>query len=452
MEDEFEQYLAEVRDLLEANDRSRLREILDMMRIQDIAHLLMKLDREQIPEVFGTLPRGRKVDVFSYLEPAYQYRLLDRIHSAEARHILSEMLPDDLTALLEVLPEEDVRRLLRLLPFRTIRRALTQLGYPDNSVGRLMTLQLIAVRADWSIEESLDYIRTRRNHAESASVIFVTDEERHLVASVPLQRFIHGHADDPVESLTSGPVISINATADRTEAARMMQHYDLEMLPVTDDDDILLGVVTVDDVLDVVEQEATEDFHRIGGVGAVGLSLRDARPSLLYRKRIGWLLVLVFFNLIGGIAIARQEALIEALVVLVFFLPLIIASGGNAGAQSATLMIRALATGDVHMKDWFRLLGKELLVAVSLGLTLAVAVSLLGLWRGGMDIAQVVALTMVTVVIASSMIGMLLPIVLTRVNMDPATASGPLVTSVADIVGILIYFGIAVSLLHLPPP
>lgn len=450
MDYEVEEHLDETRALLDGGDRTRLREILDLMRIQDIAHLLMELEEEQIPQVFNSLPRGRRVDVFSYLEPHYQYQLLDRIPSGDARHILSEMLPDDLTALLEVLPQDEVRRLLRLLPFRAIRRALTQLGYPEDSVGRLMSLQFIAVRADWTIEESLNFIRTQKNRAETTSVIFVTDDERHLVASIPLQQFIHGHPDDPVESLTAGPVITITSTADREEAAHIMQHYDLEMLPVIDDEGLLLGVVTVDDVMDVVEQEATEDFHRIGAVGQVNLSLRDAGPALLYQKRIGWLLVLVFINLIGGIVISRHASLIESLVVLVFFLPLIIASGGNAGAQSATLTVRALALGDVDIKDWFRLLGKELLVAVSLGVTLALAVSILGFWRGGADVAIVIALTMVMVVIVSSMMGMLLPITLNRVNMDPATASAPLITSIADIAGILIYFGIAVAILQLP--
>lgn len=452
MDYEIEEQLTEVRELLANGDWTPLRDLLDLMRIQDIAHLLMELEDEQIPQVFNVLPRGRRVDVFSYLEPHYQYQLLDRIPSGDARHILSEMLPDDLTALLEVLPQDEVRRLLRLLPFRAIRRALTQLGYPDNSVGRLMTLQFIAVRADWTIEKCLNYIRTQRDHGEHTTTIFIVDEERHLVASIPLKRFIHGRLDDKVESLVTGPVISINATADRAEAARVMQHYDLEMLPVTDDDGVLLGVVTVDDVMDVVEQEATEDFHRIGGVGLVNLSLRDAHPSLLYQKRIGWLLVLVFINLIGGIAISQYEEIIEALVVLVFFLPLIIDSGGNTGAQSATLMIRALATGDVDTKDWFRLLGKELLVACGLGVTMALAVSVLGLWRGGPEIAVVVALAMAMVVIIANMIGMLLPFMLTRMKLDPATASAPLVTSIADIAGILIYFTIAVTLLQIPVP
>jgi magnesium transporter len=450
MANDFEHYLIEIRELLEREDPSRLRDLLDFMRIQDIAQALMDLDEAQIPRVFAALPRGRKVDVFSYLDPHYQYQLLARISADDARHILSEMLPDDLTALLEDLPREEVRRLLRLLPFRAIRRALTLLGYPDNSVGRLMTPQFVSVRSDWSVERCLDYMRTQKERGEPVHVVFLTDAERHLVAGIPLERFVRGHPNDTVATLARGPVISVNATAERAEAARIMQHYDLEVLPVVDDDNILLGIVTVDDVMDVVEEEATEDFHRIGAVGLVNLSLRDARPSLLYRKRIGWLLGLVFLNLIGGFLISQYEETIEALVVLVFFLPLIIDSGGNAGAQSATLMIRALATGDVEMPDWLRLLGKELAVAVSLGVTMALAVSALGFWRGGPEIAVVVALAMTGVVVMGSLVGMLLPFILTRVRLDPATASAPLVTSVADIGGILIYFSIAVWLLHIP--
>ncbi len=450
METEFEHYLIEIRELLEREDWPRLREVLDLMRIQDIAHALMELEDEQIPRVFAALPRGRKVDVFSYLDPHYQYPLLAHVSGTEARHLLSEMLPDDLTALLEDLPPEEVRRLLRLLPFRAIRRALTLLGYPESSVGRLMTTEFVAVRPDWTITDSLAHIREHSERGETVNVIFVIDEDRHLLHALPLKRFVLGRPTDPVEKLPAGPVVSINAQADQAEAVRLIQHYDLEVLPVVDEENVLLGIITVDDVMDVVEEETTEDFHKMGSVGALNLSLRDAGFPLLYRKRIGWLLVLVALNLVGGTIIAGYEEAIEALVVLVFFLPLIIASGGNAGAQSSTLMVRALATGDVEAKDWLKLWGRELFVSAALGLTMGVAVSALGLWRGGPDVAMLVAIAMTLVVAMGSLVGMMLPFILDRLRMDPATASVPLVTSAADIAGILIYFSLAVALLNLP--
>ncbi|HDP88583.1 MAG TPA: magnesium transporter [Thioalkalivibrio sp.] len=450
MDNEFEQFLSEIRELLDREDWPRLHDVLDLMRIQDIARALMALDEAQIPRVFDALPRGRKVDVFSYLEPSCQYRLLAGMSPRAARHVLSELAPDDLTALLEDLPPDEVRRLLRLLPFGAVRRALTLLGYPEHSVGRLMTPEFVTVRPDWTVTDSLAHIREHSARGETVNVILVVDEDRHLMHTLPLKHFILRRATDPVEKLPPGPAVSINAQADRTEAARLIQHYDIEVLPVVDDDNVVLGIVTVDDVMDVVEEETTEDFHKFGSVGALNLSLRDAGLSLLYRKRIGWLLVLVALNLVGGAIMAGFAETIEALVVLVVFLPLIIAGGGNAGAQSATLMVRALATGDVEARDWLRLWGRELFVSVALGLTMGLAIALLGFWRGGAELALLVAVAMTLVVTMGSLVGMMLPLILQRLRLDPATASVPLVTSAADIVGILLYFSLAVALLELP--
>jgi magnesium transporter len=223
----------------------------------------------------------------------------------------------------------------------------------------------------------------------------------------------------------------------------MIGRYDLTALPVVDSDGVLVGIVTVDDVLDVAEEEATEDFHRVGSVGPIRGSLRDARLPTLYRRRIGWLLVLVFVNLLSGAGIAYYQDTIAATVALVFFLPLLIGSAGNAGAQASTLMVRAMATGDVDAGDWLRLLGRELAVAMALGLTMALAVSVIGVFRAGSDVATVVAVTMVAVVVVGSLVGMSLPFLLDRLGLDPATASAPLVTSIADIAGVLVYFALA---------
>ncbi len=446
----IEDRLEEVESLLATGRREELGALLAELRVQDVAELLMDLDVDEALAAFRLLAPERHADVFSYLDDYYQQRLLAELHDDEKRHVLSGLVPDDLTALLEELPDEQVRDLLRLLPFRAIRRALILLGYPEDSVGRLMTPNFVAVRLEQSIADALTHIRSQIEHYETVNVVFVIDDDDRLVNIIPLKRFILGQPEEPVSTLISGKVVSIEATADREEAVRMIQHYDLSVLPVVDAEQHLLGIVTVDDVFDVAEEEATEDFHKLGSVGAVNLSLRDARPSLLYRKRIGWLLILVFVNVLSGAAIAMYENAIEALVVLVFFLPLVIASGGNAGAQSATLMVRALATGDVQMRDWLRLWGKELGVAVALGATMGAAVSIIGVWRGGPEVGLVVAIAMILVVVVGSMMGMLMPFLLARFNIDPATASTPLITSIADIAGILIYFSVATALLDLP--
>jgi magnesium transporter len=237
-------------------------------------------------------------------------------------------------------------------------------------------------------------------------------------------------------------VASVAATADREDALEVIRRYDAVAVPVVDSDGVLIGIVTVDDMFDVAEAEATEDFHRVGSVGPLRTRLRDASIAFLYSKRVGWLLALVFMNIFSGAGIAAFEETIAAVVSLVYFLPLLIDSGGNAGSQSATLMVRALATGDVKMADWLRLLGRELSVALLLGLTMAVGVAAIAYFRAP-EVLIVVPATMVLIVTVGSLIGMSLPFVLTRLGLDPATASAPLITSLADISGVLIYFSIA---------
>lgn len=452
MELHLEQSIIELKELLRLDDRDGLHELLDYMRVQDIAHALMELGDDDLCAVFNLLPPGRKADVFAYLDTAHQIRLLEASPKDDARFILSEMEADDLTALLQTLDPDTLRGYLRLLPFRAIRRALKQLNYPEDSVGRVMSPDVVAVDPDWTLKRALAFIR-RNADEHSNNVIFVVDPDRVLLAAVPIRHFLRASADSPVrELLGEAEPITIAVSEDAVEAARRIQHYDLETLPVVGETGELLGVVTVDDVMDLIEAESTEDFHKLGSVGTLPLSPQDASPFLLYRKRIGWLLGLVAFNTIGALMISQYEDIIEAVVVLVFFLPLLIASGGNAGAQSSTLMVRAMATGEVTARDWLKLWAKEMGVSVTLGVSMGVAVSLVGLWRGGPEIALLVALAMTIIVTVASILGMLLPVVLNKLRLDPATASVPLVTSLADIGGILIYFSLAVALLGLATP
>ncbi|MCG5493370.1 MULTISPECIES: magnesium transporter [Ectothiorhodospira] len=450
MEFLHERDLEQVRECLDAGDLPGVRERLDEMRIQDIAHVLMDLEPDPRRDVFRLLPPGRRVDVFSYLDPHHQLQLINQVSVDEGRYLLSEMLPDDLTALLEDLDKDQVRKLLRLLPFRSIRRALSLLGYPADSCGRLMTTAVVSVRPEWTMARALDHLRVQAGRGETVNLVYVTDDEGVLEGVLALKHFLKQQTQTLVSELMTRSVISIDAHQPQEEALHIMRHYDLPALPVVDEDSELLGIITVDDVLDVEEEETTEDFQKMGSVGALNLSLRDARPWLLYRKRVGWLLILVGLNIVGGFIIAGYEEAIEALVLLVFFLPLVIAGGGNAGAQSSTLMVRSLATGDARPGDWLRLWGRELAVAGALGLTMGVTVSMLGLWRGGPEVALMLSLAMLLIVMVGSMVGMILPFILSRLRLDPATASAPLVTSIADVAGILIYFGLAAAMLGLP--
>lgn len=440
----------ELLGLLRLDTSDAVRSKLEEMPVQDIAAVVGEATPAQQLQILHALPDERRTDTFSYLGHGLQRTLLERLEADEARRILHELVPDDRTALLESLDPESLENLLKLMGPEDLKQSLKLLGYPEESIGRLMTTRFVSVRPQWAVTRALDHIRHEADRGETVNHIFVTDDRGKLLDVLKLKDFILARQNAEVETLLDHEVISAEASADREQAVRIIQHYDINTLAVTDRHGVLLGIVTVDDVMDVAEKETTEDFHKMGSVGVTVTSLREASPLLLYRKRIGWLMILILVNLFSGAAIAYFENAIETVMMLIFFLPVVIASGGNAGSQAATLMVRALATGDVQMRDWFRMWGKELVVALALGLTIGLVVSMVGLWHGGRGIALVLATSLTAVVVVGSMLGMLLPFILTRFRMDPATASTPLITSVADVAGILIYFSVAAVLLHLP--
>jgi magnesium transporter len=434
---------AVIHDLIESRQWPALREALASWQAPELAELLPTLDNPDRALVFRMLPRDLATDVFSYLEADGQDALLRDLTDEETRSVLSGLTPDDRTQLLEELPARVTRRLLNLLSPEDLREARALLGYPEQSVGRLMTPDYVAVRAQWTVKRALEHLRVFGRDSETINRVYITDDTGRLIDDIELRRLILADPEATVETLMNRKFVGVSAFADRQEAVDLIRKYDLVALPVVDSTGGLLGIVTVDDVLDVQEEEVTEDFHKVGSVAPIRVSMREAGFRMLYRRRIGWLLVLILVNVFSGAGIAFYEHTIAAVVTLVFFLPLLIDSAGNAGSQSATLMVRALATGDAGMEDWLHLLGRELIVAVAMGSTMAAAVSLLGFWRGGMEIAAVVAITMVLVVVVGSLVGMSLPFLLSRSGFDPATASAPLVASIADVSGVLIYFSVA---------
>jgi magnesium transporter len=432
----------ELLELIEARRWDELRDALVDWPAPEIADLLLHLRKDDRVLLFRVLPRAVSSSAFAQLDLEQQDGLLRDLSDEETRHLLAEMHADDRTHLLGELPGQATQRLLNLLGPADLKEARWLLGYPEQSVGRLMTPEYVAVRPDETIQQALAHIRSHGSDTETIDIVYVVDQDWRLLDDIQLRRFILADPDGTVADIMDHTVTSIRATDDREEAVRVIRRYDSVALPVVDSDGVLVGIATVDDLLDVAEEEATEDFHRVASVGPIRISLKEATISFLYRKRVGWLLALVFMNIFSGAGIAAFEGTIEAVVALVFFLPLLIDSGGNAGSQSATMMVRALATGDVHMADWLRLLGKELGVALFLGLTMAVGVAAIAYFRAP-EVLVVVPATMVLIVLWGSVIGMSLPFLLTRLKLDPATASAPLITSLADISGVLIYFSMA---------
>ncbi len=409
-----------------------------------IAELIEELPKDDEIVVFRLLSREYAKETFQLLSHDIQIEIVKGLATSgnKITALMNDLDPDDRTAFLEELPGEVSQRLMQLLSVEERQIATTLLGYPEDSIGRLMTPEYVAVKSWFTVAEALEHIRKFGRDSETLNVIYVVDENWKLLDDLRIKEILLASPEQLISELTDNRFVALNAFDDQEVAVRLFKDHDRVALSVTDTGGILVGIVTVDDVMDVAEEESTEDFHKFGSFQEAIVNPLKARIGYLYKQRIMWLSALVFMNVFSGAAIASFEGVIQSVVSLVFFLPLLIDSGGNAGSQSATLMIRSLAVGDVEMKDWVRLLGKELIISLLLGLTMAVGVSLIAAVRAP-EVIFVVAATMVLTVMAGSMIGLVLPFIFTRLKLDPATASAPLITSLSDILGVLIYFSVA---------
>lgn len=436
-----------IQDRLREGDTATIQSYLEDQHPADIANLLSNLPSEDSSRLLRMLPIQERADVFGYLDAEEQVEIGRALGRREFAKVVSEMSADERADLFNRLPHEQQERLLPALA-QAEREDIRKLAsYPEGTAGAVMTSDYATLPPGITAREALEVLRLAAPDKETIYNAYVVDEARRLTGVVSLRDLILAEATAKVEDIMDTNVIFARAEDSRGDVARLIAKYDLIALPIINGGDALVGIVTQDDAMDVAEEEATKDFHKVGTVGTIATSLRDASIGLLYRKRIAWLVVLVFFNIFSGAGLALFQDTIVAHVALVFFLPLLIASGGNAGAQASTLMVRALATGDVRLADWAQLLVRELLVAAALGLTMGLAVASIGIVRGGLEIAFVVAATMVLVVITGSLIGMSLPFLLSRLNLDPASASAPLITSIADVAGVIIYMGIATVVL-----
>jgi magnesium transporter len=433
----------EVDGLLQGRQWKALRTRLEGERAPDVAELIASLPPADRLVLFRLLPRELAGDAFAELGASAQEELVGALSDEETRHLVTELEPDERTQALVELPGRLVQRLLNALPTETLAETRSLLGYPQESVGRLMTPRYVAVRRDWTVASALEHVRRRAESAETIAVIMVVDDEWHLLDTLSLERFVVAEPQERVADILDRDLVAIEAMADREDAVELIQRYDLVVLPVVDAENVLVGIVTVDDILDVAEREATEDFHKVAAVAPLAVPYPEAGVRTLFRRRIVWLLVLVFVNLLSSGVIAAFEETLATTIALAFFLPLLIDSGGNTGAQSATMMVRAIATGDLPHDQWRRTLVKELGVGAALGLSMGVASALLGVLRAGPALGAVVGLSMAAIVLLTNLVGAMLPFVLTRLRVDPAVASSPLITTMADAGGLLIYFSIA---------
>lgn len=415
-------------------------------RAADLADVLSQLPLENSRLLLQHLPD--RAYVFSYLAPEVQVRFANVLARNTLAEIVGEMSSDKRADLFKKLNREQQNALLPALA-QAEREDIRQLSsYQEGTAGAVMSSEYATLKPELSVKQAISMLRLEAPDTETIYFAYVLDEARRLLGVVSLKQLILAQEEQAVSGLMVTNIVSAYVDADQDEAAKIIARYDLLALPIIDRQGVMVGIVTYDDAMDVASEEATEDFLKAGAVNAgAKLSLKSAPILQLYQKRVFWLVFLVFGSLLSGLGIAHFEDIIAAHIVLVFFLPLLVGSGGNAGSQSATLMVRALATGDVDFKDWFYLLGRESLVALCLGGTMAIAVSILGYFRGDEMVALVLALSMLGIVLLGCLIGMSLPFILNRFGMDPASASAPLVTSICDATGVLVYLFIAAQLL-----
>ncbi|MDG4951028.1 magnesium transporter [Weeksellaceae bacterium KMM 9724] len=432
------------RELIKKKDFRTLKVSLNQMNNVQLAKIIEEMSPTEEIIMYRLLDRRLSKEVFKHLSTSKKKEVIKGLleNDLKLSNLINDIEPDDRTAFFEELPKDVTESLLQLLTEEEREIAVKLLGYPKDSIGRLMTPEYIAMKAEDSIADTLLYIRKNGKDSETLNVIYAVDQDWKLIGDVRIKSLLLASPEQTIGEIMERGFIALNPKEDQEIAVKIFKDYDRVALPVIDESGRLIGITTFDDIMDIEEEESTEDFHKFGAFQSAVSNPLNARIFNLYKQRILWLLALVFMNIFSGTAIASFEDVLQATVSLVFFLPLLIDSGGNAGAQSATLMIRSLAMGDVKLADWYKLIFKELLVSLLLGVTMALGVSLVASFRAP-EIVMVVAATMVLIVMTGSVIGMLLPFIFTKFKLDPATASAPLITSISDICGVLIYFSIA---------
>ena len=422
------------------------------MHAADLADVAEALPIEQVKTLLRVLPADRAADVLEYLDEELRAELLEEMPAAQAARLVSEMTPDDRVDVLEELEEHRAEEILAEIPAEARRETEELLTYAPDSAGGLMTTEFVQMLESMTVDEALASVRriARAGRREAMHALYVTDERGALRGVMSLRELLAAPEGARIADIAWEEVVSVPPTTDRAEVARMTSEYDLVAVPVVDDAGRVLGVVTVDDVIDAIVEEQTEDVQKLGAVQPLEQPYFQAGFWSIARKRGGWLVLLFIEEMFTGTALRHYEATLASAIALTFFIPLIISSGGNSGSQSATLITRALAVGDVELRDalrvFFRELGQGLVLGAFLG---AIGFARALMWGNGMDVAWVVASTLLFVVITGTIVGAMLPLLFTRVGFDPAIASSPFVASLVDVAGIIIYFNIAIHLLGL---
>jgi len=445
--------------LIEERSWITLKHELNNLEPFQIADLIESLPKQEQVVLFRMLPRKMAKEIFQHLSYEEQQDIIEGIagNVSQLANLLNDLDPDDRTAFFEELPGEVSQRLLQILSAEERQIATRLLGYPKDTIGRLMTPEYVAVKPQFTVRQALDHIRRFGRDSETLNVIYIVDDKWKLIDDIRIREIILASYEQTIGEISDTRFVSLNAYDDREVAVKVFQDNDRVALPVTDTDGTLLGIVTVDDVMDVIEEEATEDFQKFGGVEGLDLSYTKTSLFEMVKKRSVWLVVLFFGEILTTLAMANFEDIVTKAMVLTLFIPLIISSGGNTGSQAASLIIRALALGELKVTNWWYVFRKEIFSGLALGCILGM-IGLLkifvwqktGIYNYGeywLWIGASVAVSLIFIVLWGTLAGSMIPFILKRMKLDPATASAPFVATLVDVTGLFIFFSVAIVIL-----
>ena len=440
-----------IKELLETKQYTGLRQKMADMNEADIAACLEDMEEQDLMKVFRILSKDMAADVFSYLDVDVQQFIITRMSETDAAGIIDNLMADDATDLLEEMPANIVKRILAKASAETRRDINHLLRYPEDSAGSIMTVEYVDLKESMTVEDAISRIRNIGVDSETINICYVVDANRKLVGTVALRYLLISQADAIIGEIMHENVIYINTLMDQEEVAKMFQKYDFTAMPVVDNEERLVGIITVDDVVDIMEEEATEDMEKMAAIIPSDKPYLKTSVFESWKQRMPWLLLLMVSATFTGSIITGFEDSLAKMAILVAYIPMLMDTGGNAGGQSSVTIIRGLSLGEIEFKDVPKVIWKEFRVAILCGITLAVAnfVKLLLLDKLAVPVAIVVCLTLICAVVFAKFIGCTLPILAKRIGFDPAVMASPFITTIVDVVSLIVYFTIATHLLGL---
>lgn len=443
--------LKNIENLIEEKKYAEIKQILNEMNDYDIAEIFEDLPTTEQLKIFRLLQKDIAADVFSYMETDTQSKLITLLSEKEAVDIINDMASDDAADLMDEIPANVVSRLLNKVDPEARRDINGLLNYPDDSAGSIMTTEYMDLKEENTIEDAIKKIKREYDDKETIDICFVTDKSRKLIGTVKLKDLVLNDEDKLIKDIMDDDIMSVNTLMDQEEVAQIIQDYDLTSIPVVDSENKLVGIITIDDVIDIIEEEATEDIEKMAAITPTEKPYLKLNVFDLYKSRIPWLLLLMISATFTGKIIQHYEAALASYVVLTSFIPMLMDTGGNAGGQSSVTIIRGLSLNDIEYKDTLKVIWKEIKVAVLAGLTLAIAnfAKLLLIDKVTTSVALVVCLTLVVTVIIAKIIGCSLPILAKKIGFDPAVMASPFITTIVDAISLIVYFQIATHLLGL---